>query len=77
MSSDLSAPRQGMHALRIPILDVAAVDTLGTLAGAYALARFMDWPFLPTAGALFVSSIYFHHLYHIDTKVMETIGLTK
>ena len=80
MNSELSTPRQGIHALRIPIIDVAAVDTIGTVAGAYGLSKLMDWPFSLTTGGLFGLSVYFHHLYNIDTtvhrKIMELIGDT-
>ena len=78
MSSDLSTPRIGIHAMRIPILDIAAVDTIGTLAGSYGLSKWMGWSFTLTTGGLFAASLYFHHLYNVDTtvhrKFMELIG---
>ena len=78
MNSDLSTPRQGIHSIRIPILDIAAIDTIGTVAGAYGLSKIMDWSFFTTTAGLFAASIYFHHLYDIDTtihkKFMELIG---
>jgi hypothetical protein len=78
--SDISTPRQGIHAHRIPILDIATVDTVGTLALAYGISKYMDWPFLATTVGTFAAGIGVHHVMKIDSplhnKVMELLGIT-
>ena len=74
----LSTPRAGIHALRIPILDIAAVDTIGTIAGGYGISKLMNWSFTKTTAGLFGLALFFHHWYNIDTtmhrKFMDLIG---
>jgi hypothetical protein len=65
----MSQPREGIHAHRIPILDVATVDTLGTIAGGYLLAKWMDWSSWKTIIALFAISLPVHHYFRIDSKL--------
>jgi len=72
MSSDLSTPRQGIHSHRIPILDIATVDTVGTIAGGYVIARTMNWSFPKVTAALFALGLWMHHLYGIDTTMHRT-----
>ena len=48
------APRTGFHATRIPVLDLAAWDTMGTLAIAFVLARSTGASFLHMALFLFL-----------------------
>ena len=74
----LSTPRVGIHALRIPIIDVAAIDTIGTIVGGYGISKIMNWSFATTTASLFGIGLAFHHFYNIDTtmhrKFMELIG---
>jgi hypothetical protein len=80
IESDLSTPRKGIHASRIPILDIAAVDTVGTIAIAYGVSKYMNWSFLATTVGLFGLGEAFHHAYNIKTpihdKLMQLMGIT-
>ena len=67
--SDFSTPRQGIHSVRIPVLDIALVDTAATVGGAYVISKYMEWPFLYTTLGLFASSIAIHHIFKIDSKL--------
>lgn len=65
----LGTPRAGFHAVRIPLVDVAALDVLGTLRGAsvptdappaliaYAVARAADWSFAIVAAVFLLLSV--------------------
>ena len=77
--SDFSTPRKGIHAYRIPVLDIAAVDTVGTIAVAYGVSKYMNWSFLATTVGLFGIGEVYHHVYNIDTpihhKLMQLLGI--
>ena len=77
--SDLSTPRKGIHAYRIPILDIAAVDTVATVGAAYGISKYMNWPLLATTVGIFGLGEAFHHMYNIDTpihqKIMQMLGI--
>ncbi len=62
-------PRVGMHRLRIPGLDVAVVDALGTVLVALALARWRRWHVgLTLLGAL-LAAIVAHRLFCVNTRL--------
>jgi len=69
----MTTPREGIHSLRIPILDIAAVDTVATIAGAYGISRVTGWSFPKTTIGLFGVAMIAHHLFHVETKVMELV----
>jgi len=73
----MTTPREGIHSLRIPILDIAAVDTVATIAGAYGISRVTGWSFPKTTIGLFGVAMIAHHLFHVETKVMELVQDTK
>ena len=66
-------PRKGLHQYRIPYLDVALIDTVGTLVGGLFIANYMNWNKYKTIGALFVSSYFIHDYFNVNTKVVETV----
>lgn len=69
----MSTPRVGIHAPRIPLLDVAAVDTVLTVLLALIVARLMHWPFWATALGLFLVSVPAHWLAGVETRVIEAM----
>ena len=71
----LGKPNQGFHSTRIPILDVALWDVLGTVVIGLVLAYFMKWSPLWTVLGLFVLATFLHWLFGVKTKVVKTLGL--
>ena len=75
----LSTPRQGIHAHRMPGIDIATVDTVGTVVIAYGVSKYMDWPFLATAVGTFAVGVGVHHIFKINSplhnKVMDVLGI--
>ena len=75
----LSTPRQGIHAHRIPGMDIATVDTVGTVVIAYGVSKYMNWPFLATAVGTFALGVGVHHVFKINSplhnKVMDVLGI--
>lgn len=75
---DLATPRVGIHSHRIPIVDLATVDTLATVAGSYAISRLTGFSFIKTTASMFGLSVLVHHWFNIDTvlhqKFMKLIG---
>ena len=69
MTSTAFTPRAGMHALRIPVLDVALVDVAGTLVIAGLLARWLRVRFWKVCLALFVAGVVAHRLAGVRTRV--------
>lgn len=66
-------PKMGLHAYRIPILDVSAFDTIGTVVGGVVLAKMFDWSPTKTVAGLFALSVPLHIYFKKDTKIVETI----
>jgi hypothetical protein len=64
-------PREGIHAARIPGIDVAAYDTFGTLIIAYLISIYMGynpWKFI---GGVLIAGIVAHRVFCVRTKVDE------
>lgn len=64
-------PREGAHAIRIPILDIALVDTAATVALAAAIAWVTGLNFWLTLAVLFVVGELAHKVFCVDTKVTD------
>ena len=77
--SDLTTPREGIHAHRIPILDIATVDTVATVGAGYVISKYMNWSFLGTTIGLFALSIPVHHYFRVNStlhnKAMDLLGI--
>jgi hypothetical protein len=69
----MSVPREGIHAYRIPGVDVAAVDIVGTAAGGYVLAKYMDWSSTTTILSLFALSVPIHAMFGVRTRVTKVL----
>jgi hypothetical protein len=76
--NSLGIPREGIHKMRIPFLDIAASDTIFTIIGALLLVYVCDWPswtILPTILGAFIIAIIFHVLFCVKTKMVTFMGL--
>ena len=62
-------PGKGVHALRIPVVDLAAVDVVGALLVAWAIARTWRVSMLLTCAAVFVCGVVVHAVFCVDTRV--------
>jgi len=71
----LGKPRQGFHAMRIPGLDVAARDTIGTFVIAVLLALIFKWSIWKTVLGAFIIGLLMHALFGVKTKLTVLLGL--
>lgn len=71
-------PREGVHRLRIPGLDVAAVDFVGLFVGAGILSLLFPWPLrlwlvLPIFCILLMAAMLCHLLFGVNTRINEAV----
>jgi len=69
----LGEPGKGAHALRIPLLDIALVDTLLTVVAAFAVSRLFGTSFLLTFIVLLVVAVAVHRALCVDTRLNKLI----
>jgi hypothetical protein len=69
----LGEPRKGAHALRIPLLDIALVDTLLTIVLAFAASRLLGTSFLLTFIVLLIVAVAVHRALCVDTRLNKLI----
>lgn len=67
----LGIPRQGIHSIRV--FDVAIIDVISTIIGAYILARIFRWSFWKTLLGLFLLGVLLHRLFCVKTTVDRLI----
>ena len=60
-------PKKGIHSYRF--MDVAVVDVIQTIIGAFIIAYFSGYPFWPVLGILFLSGIVLHRLFCVPTTI--------
>jgi hypothetical protein len=60
-------PREGIHSYRF--MDFAIVDIVGTIIGAYIIAKYTDNDFYKILFVLFILGIILHKLFCVDTKL--------
>ena len=65
------APRTGLHSIRIPVLDIALVDTVATVALAGAIAWVTGLNFWLTLAVLFVVGEIAHKIFCVRTQVVK------
>ena len=63
------APRTGLHAARLPGLDVAAIDVGATVLAAAVLSPALGVCFARTLAALLAAGIVLHRLFCVRTTV--------
>ena len=62
-------PGTGVHAIRIPILDIALVDTLMTIILAFVISKFSNYSFISILVILLFLAIIFHSLFCVNSKL--------
>lgn len=62
-------PGEGVHAYRLPLVDLAAVDVLFTIVFAIIIWVFIGHSFLIIMATLFASGILAHRMFGVATKV--------
>lgn len=73
MSDSISTPREGIHALRIPLLGIALIDTVGTVAAAFIISKVTGWSFVKVSLGLAAISVPVHIYYGVQTALVEKI----
>lgn len=70
-------PREGLHKLRIPIIDLAFWDVFGTvLVGVVLVKSFGLNPIVVTGSLVFIT-IFAHWLFCVPTRINTFLGLAK
>jgi hypothetical protein len=66
-------PRTGVHAMRIPILDIALVDTALTVLLALCIAHIFKLSIWKTIVGVFVLGTIIHAVVGVRTKITVTV----
>lgn len=61
--------RQGAHALRLPVLDLAAVDVALTALAALAIAKAGGWSYWLVLALLLLAGIALHRIFCVNTTL--------
>ena len=69
----LGKPREGFHAARLPKIDIAANDTLGTLGIAAMISAVYDIPLWKTMTGLLVVGEGAHLAFGVETAVVKAV----
>ena len=69
----LGQPRQGFHAARVPLLDVALWDTVGTIVIAICIALLFRVSIWKTVVAAFVLGTLMHIAFGVRTRLTTAI----
>lgn len=67
-SESLGRPREGVHAARIPGVDLALWDVVGTLVGGLLIAWATGWPVWATVAGAFAAGVVAHWLFCVPTR---------
>ena len=63
----LGVPGKGVHSIRIA--NIAIVDVILTIVGAYVISRLMQTSFVWTAAGFFLLGIILHRLFCVRTTI--------
>jgi hypothetical protein len=63
----LGKPNQGLHSYRI--FNIAIVDVLLTILGAYLISYFMNYKFIYTLLGMFILGIFLHRIFCVRTTI--------
>lgn len=64
-------PNEGAHSYRF--MNLAIVDVVGTIIGAFIIAKLFNWNFFLTLLILFLIGIILHRLFCVNTTVNKLI----
>ena len=70
----LGRPREGIHAARIPGLDVALWDVVGTICIAGGVAALAGWPIGKTILIALLLGVLAHALFGVRTRVHTLVS---
>jgi hypothetical protein len=68
-------PGEGVHATRIPVLDIALVDTVATVIAAFLIQK-LFYPQTPYLTVLILFTLLgevLHYLFCVDTKLLRNL----
>lgn len=66
------APKEGIHGIRV--FNLAVVDILFTIIGAYTISLYTKYSFLISSIGLFSLGIFFHYIFCVETTVSKSIS---
>jgi len=64
-------PGEGVHAIRF--MNIAMVDVVATIFGAYLISLFTKWNFLAIFITLFVLGFILHVMFCVDTTLVKLV----
>jgi hypothetical protein len=68
----LGKPGEGVHSMRIPVLDISLVDTTLTFIGAYFIQKqFPSYSYLQVLIAFFILGEILHVLFCVKTQIAK------
>lgn len=66
-------PNEGVHSFRI--FNLAVIDVVFTLLGAYIISLYTKYSFITTSIILFLLGILCHHIFCVDTTIARVLSL--
>jgi hypothetical protein len=73
LSEIFGKPNEGVHKPSIIGLDIATIDTLGTVMLAYGISYYFDKPFLPTLAGTFAVGEIAHVAFGVETRLLKKL----
>ena len=64
-------PKEGAHSYRI--FNIAIIDVIATIIGAYFLSLFFKWSFRYTLILLFMLGIFMHRIFCVNTTINKIL----
>lgn len=71
LSEIFGRPNEGVHSYRF--MNLAIVDVLATIIGAFIIARIFNWNFFLTLLVIFILGIILHRLFCVNTTINKFI----
>jgi len=71
LSEIFGRPNEGVHSYRF--MNLAIVDVLSTIVGAFIIARIFNWNFFLTLLVIFILGIILHRLFCVNTTINKFI----
>ncbi len=66
-------PEEGVHAATLPGINLAAVDTIGTVALAAGISWYWETPFIPTLVGTFAVGELAHYALGVETRFIRMV----
>ena len=68
-------PGEGIHAYRIPVINLATVDVAVVVATAYGISQYCSISFYVMIVILFIIGIVAHKVFCVNTQLNKYLGL--